>query len=138
MTCIVTTCGCPDPYLNHLLTVAEYAAKWRYSDWTIREYCKAGRIPGAEKSGAEWRIPADARILPAKTAKPEKPADNWFITQRATRKKPNHEDALASPPSMSNGRRKKKAPRNPVSPQQSGDQERAQADSDVGSAPRSR
>lgn len=121
MATTVTTPGYPDPNSDRLFTVAEYAEKWRYSAWTIREYCKGERIPGAEKAGAEWRIPADARILPAKTAKKEKPAENWFITQRITRRKPNPEDALAAPPSMSSGRRKKKAPRKPASPKRSDD-----------------
>lgn len=116
-----TTPRSPDANPDRLFTVAEYAEKWRYSEWTIREYCKAERIPGAEKAGAEWRIPADARILPATTAKAEKPADHWFITQRATRRRPHREDTLASPPSMSRGHRTRKAMGKPDSPKQSDD-----------------
>lgn len=46
------------------LTTHELAATWRKSAWTIREYAKTGRVPGARKIGRDWLFPADPVLLP--------------------------------------------------------------------------
>lgn len=42
------------------LTVRETARKWNLSDRMVQQFCTAGRIPGAQKFGNSWAIPADA------------------------------------------------------------------------------
>ena len=48
------------------ITVREAAEKWKVSQRLVQKYCAQGRIEGAERFGAVWRIPAGA-------AKPEDP-----------------------------------------------------------------
>lgn len=48
------------------ITVQVAAEKWGISQRLVQKYCAQGRIAGAGKFGASWRIPADAR-------KPEDP-----------------------------------------------------------------
>ena len=43
------------------LSVIEIAKKWGVSERTVRNYCAAGKIPGAVLNGKTWRIPATAR-----------------------------------------------------------------------------
>ena len=43
------------------LSVEEVAKKWRISERSVRNYCAAGRIPGAKILGASWRIPENAK-----------------------------------------------------------------------------
>ena len=47
------------------ITVRQAAEKWTISERTVQQLCTQGRIPGAQKFGVSWAIPADA----------EKPAD---------------------------------------------------------------
>lgn len=47
------------------ITVRQAAEKWHISERTVQQLCTQGRIPGAQKFGVSWAIPADA----------EKPAD---------------------------------------------------------------
>ena len=42
------------------LTVRETAEKWNLSVRTVQQLCTAGRIPGAQKFGTAWAIPAEA------------------------------------------------------------------------------
>ena len=42
------------------LTVRETAEKWKLSDRMVQQFCIQGRIPGAQKFGKSWAIPADA------------------------------------------------------------------------------
>ena len=44
-----------------MLSVAEIAKKWNISERSVRNYCAAGRIPGAELIGKVWKIPADVQ-----------------------------------------------------------------------------
>ena len=44
------------------LTVRETARKWDLSDRMVQQFCTAGRIPGAQKFGNSWAIPADAEM----------------------------------------------------------------------------
>lgn len=42
------------------LTVRQTAKKWNVSPRTVQQLCTQGRIPGAQKFGKAWAIPADA------------------------------------------------------------------------------
>ena len=42
------------------ISVAETAKKWNISERSVRNYCAAGRVPGAFLTGKTWSIPADA------------------------------------------------------------------------------
>ena len=55
------------------LTVRETARKWDLSDRMVQQFCIAGRIPGAQKFGNSWAIPADA----------EKPRDHRSVRKQA-------------------------------------------------------
>ena len=46
-------------------TVSEIAKKWKISERSVRNYCKQGRVKGAEQKGTLWLLPEDA-------AKPER------------------------------------------------------------------
>lgn len=38
------------------LSVSEYAKRWGFSENRVRNMCKNGIIPNAEKVGGKWRI----------------------------------------------------------------------------------
>ena len=42
------------------LTVQQTAEKWNLSVRMVQQFCSQGRIPGAQKFGKSWAIPADA------------------------------------------------------------------------------
>lgn len=42
------------------LSVAEIAEKWNISERSVRNYCAAGRVPGAFLTGKTWNIPEEA------------------------------------------------------------------------------
>jgi len=42
------------------LSVTKTAEKWKISQRSVRNYCAAGRVPGAFLTGKTWNIPADA------------------------------------------------------------------------------
>jgi len=44
------------------LTISEYAALHGLNPRTVRNYCLAGKLPGAEQNGKFWTIPADAPV----------------------------------------------------------------------------
>ena len=46
------------------LNVTEMALRWNVPARKVTAWARDGRIPGAQKSGREWLIPADS-ILPA-------------------------------------------------------------------------
>ena len=58
------------------LTVRETAKKWNISVRMVQQFCTAGRIPGAQKFGTAWAIPANAekpqdpRLVPKQKAAP--------------------------------------------------------------------
>ena len=54
------------------LTVRETAQKWGLAPRTVQQFCTDGRIPGAQKFGTSWAIPADA----------EKPQDPRFVPKQ--------------------------------------------------------
>ena len=43
-----------------VLTTSEIAKKWNISERSVRNYCKQGRVKGAELKGKLWLIPEDA------------------------------------------------------------------------------
>ena len=43
------------------LTVSEIAKKWKISERSVRNYCRQGRVKGAEQKGKLWLIPEDAK-----------------------------------------------------------------------------
>ena len=51
-----------------MFSVAEIAKKWNVSERSVRNYCAAGRVPGAELIGKVWMIPEDAE-KPARARK---------------------------------------------------------------------
>ena len=56
-------------------TVRETAEKWNLSSRMVQQFCTQGRIPGAQKFGKSWAIPADA----------EKPLDPRVARKLAAR-----------------------------------------------------
>lgn len=48
------------------LSIREASYKWGVSERRVNQYVSSGRIPGVERFGRSWAIPADAR-------KPEDP-----------------------------------------------------------------
>ena len=62
-------------------SVADTAKLWNISERTVRNYCAAGKIPGAVLTGKTWNIPQDAK-RPARTnKKPEAPRTLLDILQ---------------------------------------------------------
>ena len=49
------------------MNTKEASKKWGCSESTVREYCKNGLIPLAEKKGFNWDIPDEMRSLPPVT-----------------------------------------------------------------------
>ena len=43
------------------LSVAEIAERWGVSERTVRNYCAAGKIPGAFLTGKTWNVPDNAQ-----------------------------------------------------------------------------
>ena len=46
------------------MNIKEASKKWGCSESTVREYCKRGLIPLAEKRGFNWDIPDEMQYLP--------------------------------------------------------------------------
>ena len=46
--------------MKNYLSIREAAEKWGVSERRINQYCAEGRIPGAQRIGKAWAIPADA------------------------------------------------------------------------------
>lgn len=42
------------------LSIRQTAEKWEISGRRIQRLCSEGRIPGAQKIGSYWAVPADA------------------------------------------------------------------------------
>lgn len=50
------------------LTTEDLAGRWRCSTWSLSQWAKQGRVPGATKLGRGWRFPKDCTLLsPAPT-----------------------------------------------------------------------
>ena len=72
------------------LTVRETAKKWNLSVRMVQQFCTAGRIPGAQKFGNSWAIPADA----------EKPRDPRSVRKQARPPAPSLLDSACLMPLM--------------------------------------
>lgn len=46
------------------LTASQAARRWGISERRVRQLAGAGRIPGAQRIGWAWMIPADVTITP--------------------------------------------------------------------------
>ena len=53
----------------------EMALIWGISERRVTEFCKDGKIPGAEKVGKQWQIPDNA----------QRPTDNRIVSGRYVR-----------------------------------------------------
>lgn len=62
--------------MKYYLSLREAAEKWGVSERRINQYCAEGRIPGAQKIGNAWAVPADAEKPkdPRRTRRQAKPA----------------------------------------------------------------
>ena len=58
----------------HRITAREAAEKWGVSLRRVQDYCKSGKLPGAERFGNSWMIPEDA----------ERPMDGRYKVSRDT------------------------------------------------------
>ena len=67
------------------LSVVEISKKWGISARSVRNYCQAGRVPGAFLTGKTWNIPADAQ-KPARLPKPSTEEENLLSILRREKK----------------------------------------------------
>ena len=65
------------------LSVKEVALLWNTSERSVRNYCAAGRVPGAFLTGKTWNIPENAE-KPERSNK-SKPAPQRINTGRIPR-----------------------------------------------------
>lgn len=63
--------------MKDFLSIRETSYKWGVSERRINQYVSDGRIPGAERFGRSWAIPADAE-------KPTDPRKNKSKGKEAT------------------------------------------------------
>ena len=56
------------------ISVADASALLGVSDRRVRVLCEEGRIPGAQKVGPQWIIPADPKVTEAGRVRPGKVA----------------------------------------------------------------
>ena len=55
------------------LSVKEIAALWNTSERSVRNYCAAGRVPGAFLTGKTWNIPENVEKPERSNKKKEHP-----------------------------------------------------------------
>lgn len=77
--------------MNGWLSIREISYKWGVSERCVNQYCLQGRIPGAERFGRSWAIPANAQKPSRLKSGPHSPSD--FIKMEEYRKRDN-EDQL--------------------------------------------
>lgn len=68
--------------MSEWLTPAEFAARLRVHPDTVRRQCILGRLPGASKVGAAWRIDFAAYVEAGKARPPEEPRPRSRRTHR--------------------------------------------------------
>ena len=70
------------------ITAQEAAEKWDISLRRVQDYCKKGKIPGAERFGSNWMIPAsaarpaDGRTKAARAERQEKLSSNMPMPRK--------------------------------------------------------
>lgn len=57
--------------MSEVLTPAEFAARYRVPERTVRDLCKSGRLPGAYRVGLRWRIDLSEFRAGARPASPQ-------------------------------------------------------------------
>ena len=67
------------------LSVVEISKKWGISARSVRNYCQAGRVPGAFLTGKTWNIPADTQ-KPARLPKASTEEENLLSILRREKK----------------------------------------------------
>ena len=85
------------------LTVRETAEKWNLSVRTVQQLCTAGRIPGAQKFGTAWAIPAEAE-KPRPSTPPPKAGRGGICRRTAEPHQPYAPDEHRLPPGTVPGR----------------------------------
>ena len=68
--------------MQEYMSVQEAAALWQISDRRVTVLCKGGRIPGAEKVGKSWKIPADTVKPSDHRMRGEKEANGGNVVHR--------------------------------------------------------
>ncbi len=58
--------------MKDYISIREASYKWDVSERRVNQYISQGRIPGVERFGRSWAIPADAE-KPADPRKKERP-----------------------------------------------------------------
>lgn len=59
----------------NVMTSAEAAKLWNVSQRRVQDYCKEGKIKGAELIGSRWLLPKNAQKPREKVGRPRKKAD---------------------------------------------------------------
>ena len=70
------------------LSVAEIAKRWGVSERTVRNYCAAGKIPGAFLTGKTWNVPDNAQRPKRANQKADVPQtllDRYGLVERVCR-----------------------------------------------------
>ena len=80
--------------MSEMVSAKEAAKRWGLSERRVTGFCKTGKIPGAEKTGRSWAIPADA----------EKPVDGRVKTGAFRRTAAKKADRLPPPVGVSDYR----------------------------------
>lgn len=56
--------------MQKYLSVREVAESLHVSEWTVRQWCLADKVPGARKFGNRWKIPAAYLVDPDQPTPP--------------------------------------------------------------------
>ncbi len=71
------------------ITAQQVAEKWKMTVRNVQDLCKRGRIPGAERKGRDWMIPADAqRPIDGRSKEGKAAKENSALHQPLIRKAP--------------------------------------------------
>ncbi len=71
------------------ITAQQVAEKWKMTVRNVQDLCKRGRIPGAERKGRDWMIPADAqRPIDGRSKAGKAAKENSALHQTLIRKAP--------------------------------------------------
>ncbi len=71
------------------ITAQQAAEKWKMTVRNVQDLCKRERIPGAERKGRDWMIPADAhRPIDGRSKAGKAAKENLVLSQPLIRKSP--------------------------------------------------